>query len=489
MTFALRAGASGLTTYGEAMSVVGSNIANVNTSGYKQSRVNFQDLLATGVAGTTSKIGKGVKVSSVQSDFAQGSVESTTRLTDLAIQGEGFFTVRNKVGRVSYSRAGNFDFDKEGFLVTDSGEQVMVRDVNAANGEATGPLHGAKLVGIPDPPQATGNGQNGTGLRIGANLNSDAQPPTQPFDPTNVQSEMYNFSTAVSVFDDKGGEHVLNLAFRKVPDQPPQINPTTGQPTPGTGSKNSWQWYVLASGAEFGGPRDRNQAIGGGFLDFAENGRLIAASNGRFQVAGPGQVGPQGQIIPPGPPVLVRVPLAAGAETPQVALPFVERPQVVGIFFGKGSNPNDPNDQRTGLDGITQFSSVSKVGKIEGDGHRAGNMEDFDIAINGTIMGHFDNGTIRPISRLVMTRFVNNAGLLRSGGNKFEESISSGRPIVGAPSEGGFGSIAVRNLEKSNVDLASEFVRMIETQRAFQANAKSITTSDEMLADLVSMKR
>ncbi|MBI4084239.1 MAG: flagellar hook protein FlgE [Candidatus Lambdaproteobacteria bacterium] len=489
MSFALRAGASGLTTYGEAMSVVGSNIANVNTTGYKHNRVNFQDLLATGVAGTTSKIGKGVKVSSVQSDFAQGNVESTTRLTDLAVQGEGFFTVRNKVGRVFYTRAGNFDFDKDGFLVTDTGEQVMVRDINAANGEAVGPLHGAKLVGISDPPQATGNGQNGTGLKIAANLNADGQPPALPFDPTNVQSEMYNFSTAVTVFDEKGGEHVLNLVFRKVPDQPPQINPATGQPTPGTGSKNSWQWYVVASGAEFGGPRDRSQAIGGGFLDFTENGRLIAASNGRFQVAGPGQVGPQGQIIPPGPPVLVRAPLAAGVETPQVTLPFAERPQVIGLFFGKGSNPTDPNDQRTGLDGVTQFSSASKVSRIEGDGHRSGNMEDFDIAINGTIMGRFDNGTIRPVARVVLTRFVNSVGLLRSGDSKYEESISSGRPIQGAPTEGGFGSIAVRNLEKSNVDLANEFVRMIETQRAFQANAKSITTSDEMLADVVSMKR
>ncbi|MDH4224909.1 MAG: flagellar hook-basal body complex protein, partial [Deltaproteobacteria bacterium] len=156
---------------------------------------------------------------------------------------------------------------------------------------------------------------------------------------------------------------------------------------------------------------------------------------------------------------------------------------------GMGSNPNDPLDQRTGLDGITSFATESKVLKMESDGRRAGALEDIEISRDGTVTGMFDNGSTRPLYRLAMTRFINPADMLRRGENLFEESLTSGKPITGTANQGGFGAVRARNLERSNVDLAHEFVKMIETQRAFQANAKTVTTSDEMLSDLVSMKR
>jgi flagellar hook protein FlgE len=476
-----------LNTYGEAMSVVGSNIANVNTTGYKSSRVNFEDLLATGVRGTNSQVGKGVAISSVNGSFTQGSLESTSQITDLALEGEGFFTMRDKAGRALYTRAGNFQFDKDGFLVSAKGNQVLVRDVDPNTKETVGFAHSAKVIGVNDPPVATGTGANGTGIKMVANLGADTAPPSIPFDATNVKAEMYNFSTSVTVIDERGGEHVVNVVFRRVPDSPPQINPATGQPVPGTGGRNQWQWFSVVNGADVGGSPENQIAVGGGFLRFTDNGRLLEATNGTFVQSGPGQVGPQGQIIPPGPPQLIAAPAQGGV--PQVTIPFTVAPQVIGLNFGLGSNPLDPADTRTGLEGLTQFASASKVLNIEADGRKPGSLDNINIGSDGTITGYFDNGTVRPMFRLMVTKFVNNQGLLRRGENEFEESITSGKPISGNPGDSGLAAVRSRNLEKSNVDLSTEFVKMIETQRAFQANAKSITTSDEMLNDLVGMKR
>jgi flagellar hook protein FlgE len=487
--FALNTGASGLNAFGEAMSVVGSNIANVNTTGYKSSRVNFQDLLSTAVRGTHDRIGKGVTIISAQGDFGQGSLESTNHITDLALEGEGFFTLRDQFGQTSYTRAGNFKFDKDGYLVAQNGKYVMTREINPTTHEAVGFPVRAKVIGVNDPPKATGDGTNNSGVRIQGNLNSEAKQPRIPFDPTNVQSDMFNFQTAVTVYDERGGEHVINVVFRKLADQAPQVNAANGQPIPNTGRQNQWQWYVVVPGSEVGAPPENLIAVGGGFLKFSSSGRLLSLTNGTFVPAGQGQVGPQGQIIPPGPPVLVEQPLNAGLRVAQVTLPFTQNPQVVGLNFGQGSNPLDPADTRTGLDGLTQFASDNKVTNVEGDGHKSGSLESIDINNEGIVTGQFDNGSVRSLYRVFLTKFVNNQGLLRLGENEYREALNSGKPIGGHPNDGVFGGVRNRNLEKSNVDLSTEFVRMIETQRAFQANAKGITASDEMLADLVNMKR
>lgn len=486
--FALYPGASGLNAYGEAMTVVGSNIANVNTVGFKSNRTNFQDMLATGVKGAREKIGKGSKIASVQGNFDQGSMQSTTLNTDLAVEGEGFFSIKDK-GRTTYTRSGNFKFDKDGYLVTQGGSQVMTRDVNHLTGEVSGFPHGAKLIGTNSPPEATGDGTNGTGIEIKANLNAQAVMPEIPFDPTNVQPEMFNFQTAVTVIDEQGGEHVVNFVFRKRADIPPQINAATGQPIPNSEVRNQWEWYTVVNGGEVGAPAENDIAIGGGFLKFTENGRLLEATNGTFIASGPGQIGPQGQVIPPGPPVLIQQPLGPNMDVPQITIPYTNNPQVIGINFGQGSNPLDPADPRTGLDGVSAFASSSKMLHIDSDGVKPGTLESVDINEDGIITGYFDNGMIRPLYRLVMTRFINNHGLLRVGDNEYQESLNSGKPINGNANDGSFGTISSRNLEKSNVDLSTEFVRMIETQRAFQANAKGITVSDEMLVDLVNLKR
>jgi len=487
--FALHTGASGLGTYGEAMTVVGANISNVNTLGFKSSRVNFEDMLATNLSGVKGRIGKGVQLGAVQADFTQGSLTPSTMVTDMALDGIGFFTLKDPSGRTFYTRAGNFQYDKDGFLVSQDGSYVQVRDLDPNSGDTIGFPHSAKLVGVTSPPKATGDGSNRSGVKIVANLDAEAAAPIVPFDPTNVQHDMYNFSTTVTVFDENGGEHVLNVIFRKLPDTPPQIDPGTGQEIPGTGQRNRWAWYGVSDAAEFNGTPGVLVATSGGFLNFTDNGRLLSATAGRFVQPAPGAVGPDGQIIPPGPPQLVEAPLSGTTPVPQITLPFADAPLIVGVDFGLGSNPDDPGDQRNGLEGLTQFAAESKTFHIGADGYKAGSLEDIEISREGVIVGRFDNGSNRNLYKIALTRFASPENLLRRGEGLFEESLQSGRPVQGNANDGVFGSIRSQNLERSNVDLAKEFVRMIETQRAFQANAKSVTTSDEMLADLVAMKR
>ena len=485
---ALSTGASGLSAYGEAMSVTGSNIANINTVGYKSSRVSFQDLLATGVRGTTSKIGRGVSISSVQSDFSQGSLEATSRITDMAIEGSGFFQTKNQFGRVAYTRAGNFEFDKEGFLVSAGGDRIQVRKVDEATGDAAGFPTAAKVLGLQSPPKATGDGSGDSGITVAANLNADSPVPEVQFDPTNVQSDMFNYSTSTTVIDERGGEHVVTMAFVKMPDAPPQIDAATGQPIPGTAVKNQWQFYTVVNGTEVGGPPENQIAIGGGFVNFTEDGRMLEATNGTFVQPVGGEVGPDGQIIPPGPPVLIQSPTQLEG-IPQVTIPFTENPQVIGINFGMGSNPLDPSDDRTGLEGITQFVDDFSIQSLNADGNKAGTLDNVTITEDGVLTGFFNNGTTRPLYRLIVSRFTNEDGLQRLGKNSFISTTLSGKALDGLANEGGAGAVRARSLEKSNVDLSREFVSMIETQRAYQASAKTITTSDEMLNELVALKR
>ena len=255
MLGSLYTGSSGVKTQSDAMTVTGANIANVNTIGFKNNRVNFQDLLATSVEGDTGqKIGQGAQIANIQTIHTQGSLENTELETDLAIDGNGFFAVRDKVGKMYYTRAGQFTYDKEGFLTSKNGEYLQVKKVDADTDKTIGGFERIKLKGIVDPPTPTGDGvKEGSGVTMKANLNSNAIPPAMEIDYDNVVPEMYNFSSAVTVIDAKGNEHIVNVAFRKVPDQPAQVDPATNQVIPGTEVKNSWQWIALSPGEDIEG--------------------------------------------------------------------------------------------------------------------------------------------------------------------------------------------------------------------------------------------
>lgn len=492
MLESLYTGASGVKSYTKAMTVVGSDIANVNTVGYKQSRVGFEDILASNLRGSSTKIGKGVNIGSITTIHTQGTFENTELVTDLAINGDGFFVVKDQFDRNLYTRAGAFQFDKEGYLTNKKGLQLQMYDVDPITFGNVGVPKNVQILGKIDAPVPTGNGIiKGSGVVISANLDANTEPPEVPFNSKNVKSSMYNFSTAVSVYDALGVEHTVTIAFAKIPNQPPQTDPNTGQPIPGTAIKNQWKWYALIPGEEVNGGVPGNiEAVGGGFLQFSDDGRLIGDLPGVLQ-APQAQIGPDGQPIPVQESPILQ-PLAKDPNIPrtQVVFNFLESPNLkVGFDFGTGFNPLGEADGRTGLDGVTQFAANSEVVKLEADGNSAGTLENINIKPDGLVEGLFTSGTSKPLARISLAKFPAIEELQKKGDNLFSETILSGDVIMGSAGDSGLGTIQAMALEKSNVDLSDEFVRMIEDQRGFQASAKTITTSDEMLSDIITMKR
>ena len=486
MIGSLYTGASGVKTHSAEMTVTGSNIANVNTTGFKYNRVNFEDLVATSIAGG-DKIGKGVNIAEIQNIQTQGAFETTENETDLAIDGNGFFTLKDKAGQTVYTRAGQFTFDKEGFLTSQDGKYLQVKDVNPDTGATTGTLKKINILDQIDPPTPTGDGvKEGTGVNLIANLNSNVKEPKLQVDYDNVTSEMYNFSSSVTVYDSKGQEHAINVVFRKLADKPATIDPATNTPIPGTEIKNQWQWLTLVPGEDLeGGIPGTTKAVGGGFLQFSSDGRLERDISGQIGI--PPQLDPN---LPPLPPTMTRI--ERPADTPaQVGYTFkgAGALQNIGFTFGKGSNPNDPLDTRTGVDGITQFANEYKLIEAKADGMKSGKIESIFIKQDGTIQGAFDSGNTKALGRVVVTDFKAKEKLAQLGKNLYKMTFESGPAIEKDPGQSGAGTVNSKSLERSNVELSNEFVNMIEGQRAFQANAKTVTTSDEVLADMIQMKR
>ena len=488
----LNTGASGVKTQGKTMQVVGNNIANVNTFGFKSNKVAFEDLMGNAwpQGATFTKASNGVKIGGVQMDHSQGAFETTTLSTDLAIAGGGFFTIVNpSTGKESYTRNGQFSYDKEGYLSTLRGGRLQALKVDRITGDSKGIPGALQVLGLVDAPQPTGTGHKGTGIKLAANLDANASIKDVPVDPTNVLDNMYNFATSTTVYDALGNSHTATVAMRKRPDLPEQIDPGTGQPIAGTGVSNQWEYYVMFDGSSLGQVPGTMVAVGGGFMQFTDDGKLIAATGGSFE-AQPGGVDEDGQPLPAGPPRLIPQPVDPDTGVPQFAISFGGgTPLVIGLHLGDGFNPDDPTDPRSGLDGITQFAGHYNVLRTSADGNPAGILESIFLEDNGTVNGVFDAGYTRAIGRIVLTKFDNPGKLAQVGENMLVETLGSGKKVTAEPGTAGFGEIRSKSLEQSNVDLSQEFVKMVETQRAFQASAKTVTTSDEMIQDLINMKR
>ena len=488
----LNTGASGVKTQGKTMQVVGNNIANVNTFGFKSNKVAFEDLMGNAwpQGATFTKASNGVKIGGVQMDHSQGAFETTTLSSDMAIAGGGFFTIVNpSTGKESYTRNGQFSYDKEGYLSTLRGGRLQALKVDRITGDSKGIPGALQVLGLVDAPQPTGTGHKGTGIKLAANLDANASVKDVPVDPTNVLDNMYNFATSTTVYDALGNSHTATVAMRKRPDLPEQIDPGTGQPIAGTGVSNQWEYYVMFDGSSLGQVPGTMVAVGGGFMQFTDDGKLIAATGGSFE-AQPGGVDEDGQPLPAGPPRLIPQPVDPDTGMPQFAIPFGGgAPLVIGLHLGDGFNPDDPTDPRSGLDGITQFAGHYNVLRTSADGNPAGILESIFLEDNGTVNGVFDAGYTRAIGRIVLTKFDNPGKLAQVGENMLVETLGSGKKVTAEPGTAGFGEIRSKSLEQSNVDLSQEFVKMVETQRAFQANAKTVTTSDEMIQDLINMKR
>ena len=433
----LYTGQTGLEASSTDLSVIGDNIANSNTVGFKASRADFSNAMAQqmlGSGGVVSQIGLGAELMSVQKILTQGALNNTGVATDLALDGTGFFVVKGSHnGRLGqfYTRAGQMTMDKTGYLVNQAG--LRVQGYSADPTGVVSPSPGdLKLGDSASPAFATST------VNIKANLdaNSVAFPAAPPFDTTNPGSTS-NFATSVTVFDSLGIQHQVDVYFRK-----------TGDPVTGA----TWEYHALTDGGgTTGGTAGTAVEIQTGTFSFDLTGKLATAG------------------------------APTGTFNPRNAV----QAQPVAINLG------DPTavPPGTGLLGITQFSSPNSTTAVAQNGYGSGVLSSISIDKEGKVNGAFSNGQSRVIGQLAVA-LVNAADQMeRAGGNLFAETTGSGNATLGKAGSGGRGGIVAGALENSNVDLSNEFIRMITAQRNYQANAKTITTADSLLAELMNLKR
>ncbi len=457
MMRSLFSGVSGLKNHQTRMDVVGNNISNVNTYGFKASRVTFQDMLSQMMAGASKpqenvggvnpkQVGLGMTIASIDRLFTQGSLQTTGNQTDLAISGDGFFVVADGAKKY-YTRAGTFGLDRDGNLVNPA-NGLKVQGWGAVANEK-----GEKVVNtsgttedIVIPVYGKIEARETSFIKYKCNL--DSKLPVLPPNATGRMRLESGVTTNIDVYDKKGDTHRLTLNFWK------------------TGA-NQWTASAAITGAEGGITLDVPAGAG-------QPNQLNTGS--RFNV----RFSPEGRIISVG-----------DAASPD------ELNQ--GDLFVNASFrvPGDPNPRSIRLDlgksglvaGITQFSSPSTTKAVEQDGYGMGYMESFNIDNSGVITGVYSNGTKLMIGQVAMSVFTNPGGLIAAGENLFEVSNNSGLPNTGPAGQAGRGKIIAGTLEMSNVDLSDQFTDMIITQRGFQANSRTITTSDQMLQELINLKR
>jgi flagellar hook protein FlgE len=426
---ALYSGVSGLNTNGRAMSVIGSNLANTNTIGFKGSRTVFSDLLSSSISGSggISQVGNGVGLSTVDQIFSQGTFESTESGLDIAIEGDGFFMLREEGNdTVYYSRAGAFRFDQDGYLVNPEKYRVQGKLFDE-NGE----LMGGSATDIEVGNSGLIAGGATTTLTLTTNLDSSETVLSYAaFDITDPAT--YNYSSSVEVFDSLGTPQLLTTYFIKT-------------------DVNTWSWGWSAEKDNGADPPD---VMFGSFED-----ALVFNSNG----------------------ILVN----AAADPPTETIGTIP----AGIAAGELSWDNGTLDIPIEITfDTTQFNSESVVISQNQNGFAAGNLTGVDIDNEGIVTASYSNGEQVKIAQLVLARFVNPGGLELKGKNLYVETTTSGTPRTGLPGPE-LGKIFTNSLEQSNVDMGSEFVRMITAQRGFQANSKIITTVDELLGELINLKR
>lgn len=421
----LYTGVSGLTAQGEALGVIGDNIANANTIGFKASRAEFQDIISKNLKGILggNQIGRGVKIGAVNSILAQGNVDATEKVTDLAISGDGYFKVSGSDGE-SFTRDGSFHFDKEGFLVTNDNQRVQ-GFVADDKGKIVNKINDIKFPRALIPAKATAE------LKMDLNLDSRVEP-TKKFDPKDPYATSH-YSTGIEVYDSQGNKHLVSYFFNKTADR-------------------QWEYRGMADGKEVTGAKDGELAqVVAGKLEFTVDGKLNKqeVTESQFNFKG-------------------------GAL----------QNQKIKMAFG-----DDLSSGGKGLDGTKQYGKNSDLISWHQDGSAAGTITGLSFNDEGVLTAVYSSGAAQDLAQIAVAKFENPEAMFKVGNNRLKESRDSGAAALGGPKTAGRGSIFAKSLERSTVDLATEFVNMIQNQRGFQANAKTITTTDELLNEVIQLKR
>ena len=423
------AGLSGLNANSVYLSVIGNNLSNINTIGFKASAVTFMDLVSQNTGGSSvnpMQVGLGVVTGSMSPVFSQGAIESTGEATNAAIQGNGFFVVASPDGGTFYTRAGNFSLSNEGVLVTPDGYKVQgfttsdpVTGDIIATGQATDIIVPA---GVLRDPVAT------TVFRTTSNLDSSAL-------------VGQTFDTPVQIFDSLGAPHVLTVTYERT---------LTG-----------WDFDMTVPGADVTPASLVPVSVVAGSVTFDGTGQV---SN--ITVAGPATGGGAAPAVTD---VVFTAPAWANGATP-------------------GTITWDVADA-LGTVSLTGFASPSATASKSQNGATAGKIDNISINVDGDILATFGAGQTVSVGKIALATFNNPKGLVKGGSNRYGESQASGIPNVGSPGTGGRGTLIGSALEQSNVDMAQQFTQMILAQRGYQANSKTITVSDEILVDTLNLKR
>ncbi len=434
ITKTLFTGVTGLSAHGGALGVVGDNVANVNTTGYKAEKAIFSDLLGRSIM-AVDESGSGVKLQKITRTFAQGTLLTTESPTDLAINGTGFFILNGQVSGVQgnfFSRAGQFTLDKDGNLVNPQGFIVQGYLVNTS-GLVDNQLSDLNIATSILPPAAS------TAISLSANLDATSaeDPGGAAFLSTNPGTTS-NFSTAITVYDSLGNAHRVDTYFRKT-------------------AANTWEYHALVDGGELtGGTTGVAVEMAAGTMTFTTDGWLdTEASTTDWDTTG-------------------TTPTFRGASD-----------QAITFDFGDSIT----TDSGTGQAGSTQYASSSNIRSQEQDGYSTGELAGVGVLGNGDVMAVYSNGEQRMVGQVAIATFEAVEELARAGDNLWMETQASGDARIGPASTGSAGAITAGALEQSTVDLAGEFVNMISYQRGFQANSRTIMTADQLYQEVVNLKR
>ncbi len=446
MMSALYTGVSAMSSNQVKIDVISNNIANVNTIGYKYQTVNFSDTLYQTVSGATAptetsggidpqQVGLGVTVASMNTVNTMGSLQYTGNSTDLAISGDGYFVVVGPDGEYNFTRAGNFGVDSTGNLVTADGYQVCgwqdveIQDDGSYLFSTTSEPEPINIYSLNGVSSSTVAPNVTTEATLSGNLNaSDEVQGVAIDDIGDVSLLEADYVIPMTVNDYLGGEHQINTEYYKC----------FSEENADGDVETSYYWQTVD---------EDNNTVEQGYIKFDSNGQLITDE--------------------------------VGFETS------------AAITFDPGTEAGTSEfTYEMDFSTVTMYGSESNIQSTYVDGNTAGELMSFSVDANGIIMGVYSNGEQNPLGVLSLANFDNPAGLAKSGGNMYVETANSGDFTVGnTAGTGGTGQLSVGTLEMSNVDLSKEYSDLIVAQRGYQASASIISTVDELLQELINLKR
>ncbi|GAB0112352.1 flagellar hook protein FlgE [Pseudoalteromonas distincta] len=433
---------TGLAAAQKDLDVTANNIANVNTTGFKESRAEFADVYATSIfSNSKTKSGDGVQTTMVAQQFHQGSLQFTNNSLDLAITGEGYFATTADIGSqdFSYTRAGAFKLDKDNFVVDSKGNYLQSFPVDPDSGDTTSvSLSTSSALQIPDTsgsPRATSN------VYTSFNVDSREDVKTVPFDATD--NTTYNSSTSTTIYDSLGEPHILQYFFVKTNANEWQVHGTLDKtPFDNTGAAAATPTPLSTFGFDASGipaTTDGVANVGNTFNDVDLTGANLTGL------------------------------LTNGAQFSDVKINWSD---------SAGTTNKTP----------TQYASIFEVKALEQDGATVGRLAGIEIGTDGKVVASYSNGDETFLGQVAMVRFANSQGLKQVGNTAWKESITSGEPIAGEPGSGTLGNINSSALEQSNTNLTSELVDLISAQRNYQANSRALEVNSTIQQSILQIR-